>query len=663
MEARVSGRHRDTDAARAWSLNVCRICGVIFDDRYADSDLRHRILRAMRDTMAAGGPDDAGEFHDGNVSLGHRRLSIIDLSPMGHQPFVSTCGRYVLTFNGEMYNFREVRAELEGKGHGFRSESDTEVLLCALIEWGADCLALFRGMFAFALYDRRERSLLLARDRAGVKPLYYWIDGHMFAFASEPKAFHAIPAFERRVDEHARTLFFKYGYVPAPRSIFKGVYKLPPGHVLRVDVRNPAREHVECYWDVRKSYAAPKRKGSYAQAVDELEQLLIESFNLRMVADVPVGMFLSGGVDSSTVLALLSRHSAGRIKTFTIGFEYDEFNEAPQAREVAGFFGADHHELILGERECRAIIPRLADIWDEPFGDSSQIPTLLVSEFARRNVKVSLSADGGDETFYGYPKYWLTEARHGVVRRLRWLLKPMRFLGDKGLQKLGQAAGIGGRLAKAVSVAAEAGRLADTLTIGEEVFSPSELGRLFGGEVAGPRVDDEFGVGAWRIEDPVDEMLAVDYRTYLPDDILCKVDRATMAVGLEGREPILDHKIIEFAAGLPIGYKRDGTTTKRILREVLFRYAPRDLIERPKMGFGVPVERWMRTDPQLRDRLEWYLSPAMLTRAGFRDPGSVRTLLRHYLDGGSRIFKKLWLLYSYQTWFERWGPGGRSAIR
>ncbi len=633
---------------------MCRICGVVFDDRYADTDVRRRILQTMRDTMKAGGPDDSGEYYDRNLAVGHRRLAIIDLSPLAHQPYVSRCGRFVLAFNGELYNFREVRADLEKSGYAFQSESDTEVLLYALMEWGDRCLERFRGMFAFALYDKEKRTLMLARDRAGVKPLFYFRDGRMFVFASELKAFHALPTFGRKIDEYSRMLFFKFGYVPAPRSIYQGVYKLSPGHILRLDVDNPGNQTLEKYWDVRQFYSAPKQALTYDDAVDQLERLLIESFKLRMVADVPVGMFLSGGVDSSTVLGLLSRHTADRIRTFTIGFEDETYNEAPHAREIAGYFGADHYEHTLGERDCCDIIPRLPEIWDEPFGDSSQIPTLLVSEFARRHVKVSLSADGGDETFFGYPKYWLTEARHSAIQKLRWLLKPMSFVGPDRLQRIGRAVGLGDRLAKAVSVAAGGESLLNTFMIAEEAFSPAELSRLLEAPTTSSRIDEAFGIGDWPIQAPADQMLAVDYRTYLADDILCKVDRATMAVGLEGREPFLDHKIIEFTATLPVDYKRDSKVRKKILRDVLYRYVPRHLIERPKMGFGVPVENWMRSDRRLREQLEWHLSPGMLLRSGFRDRGHVKSLLSDFFRGSKASFKKIWLLYSYQTWFARW---------
>lgn len=632
---------------------MCRISGLIDGSAGQDNELRLFTLRAMRDTMRAGGPDDSGEYLDDHISLGHRRLSVIDTSPMGHQPYVSRCSRYVLIYNGELYNFREVRAELQERGQVFRSGSDTEVLLYALIEWGVECLHRFRGMFAFAFYDKATNQLLLARDRAGVKPLFYFYDGRVFGFASELKAFHAIPGFRPEIDEYSRSLFFKYGYVPAPHSIYRGVSKLAPGHVLHIDVLDPGKQRLEQYWDVRSYYAQPKSSLSYPDAVGHLESLLVDAFKLRMIADVPVGMFLSGGVDSSAVVALLARHSSATVRTFTIGFDEAGFNEAPHAREVARYFGTEHHEHMLDRRDCCALIPRLPEIWDEPFGDSSQIPTLLLAEFARKHVKVSLSADGGDETFYGYPKYWLSESRHRSINRLRRWLKPLRYFGDARLRGLGSAVDIGDKLAKAVSVANDGTGLLGTFSIGEEVFSPMELARLFGAGTGRPRFDESFGVGAWKIDTPVDQMLSVDYRTYLADDILCKVDRATMAVGLEGREPLLDHEIIEFAATLPLEYKRTGGTTKRILRDVLYKYAPRELIERPKMGFGIPVEKWMREVPQLRERLEWNLSPAMLTRSGFEDTKMVGQLLADYLRRGAS-FKKVWFLYSYQTWFDKW---------
>lgn len=632
---------------------MCRIAGLTNDGTGLDSDLRLATLRAMRDSMRAGGPDDAGEYVDDHISLGHRRLSIIDTSSLGHQPYVSPCERYVLIYNGELYNFRDVRTELQDLNYVFRSESDTEVLLYALIEWGVGCLHKFRGMFAFAFYDKALKRLLLARDRVGVKPLFYFFDGRAFGFSSELKAFSAIPGFKPQIDEHSRLLYFKYGYIPAPRTIYSGVCKLAPGHFLDLDVLNPGKPTPAPYWDVRSFYAGQKTNLTYPDAVDHLDGLMTEAFKLRMIADVPVGMFLSGGVDSSAVVALLARNSTATIRTFTIGFDEKRFDEAPYAREVAKYFGTEHYEHMLNRQDCCDIIPRIPDIWDEPFGDSSQIPTLLVSEFARKYVKVSLSADGGDETFYGYPKYWLSESRHGSINKVRPLLKPLRHLGDSSLRFLGHQTGLGDKLAKAVSVAHEGVGLLDTFLIGEEVFSPMEINRLFGNRYSDVRFDESVGLGGWRIEDSVDQMLSVDFRTYLADDILCKVDRATMAVGLEGREPMLDHKIIEFAATLPTEYKREGSTTKKILRDVLYRYAPRALIDRPKMGFGVPIENWMREIPSLRERLEWYCSPKMLERSGFRDTEYVGKLLTEYIKKGTS-FKKIWFIYTYQTWFERW---------
>jgi len=632
---------------------MCRISGLTSNDVGRHEGSRLSTLRAMRDSMQSGGPDFAGEFIDDHISLGHRRLSVMDTSHLGSQPFFSVCKRYILVYNGELYNFLEVRVELVRRGYIFFSESDTEVLLCALIEWGVDCLHRFRGMFAFAFYDRGHRKVLLARDRAGEKPLFYYFDGQVFGFASELKAFHMIPGFSPDIDTQSRSIFFKYGYVPAPRSIYQGVYKLEPGHFLTVDVVNPSTPVPEPYWDVRSYYAAPKSNLSYSDAVDHLEELLTETIKLQMNADVPVGIFLSGGVDSSTVVAMLASNSTKKIRTFNMGFDDSSFNEAPYARKVAKYFGTEHNEHNFSLSDCTNIIPRLPSIWDEPFGDSSQIPTLLLAEFTRKYVKVSLSADGADEMFYGYQKYSMSESRHRVINRTRLLLKPMRHIGESRLLVIGHKMGLGEKLAKAVSVANAGVGLLDTFLIAGEVFSPTEIDRLFGGGCELGRIDESFSLGDWEIKTPIEQILAVDFRTYLADDILCKLDRATMAVGLEGRGPLLDHKIIEFAASLPYNYKTQNGVSKRILRDVLYRHIPRNLIDRPKMGFGVPVESWMREVPSLRERLEWYLSKELLQRSGFQDVKYIENLLYGYLNNGF-YFKKIWQIYSYQAWFDRW---------
>jgi asparagine synthase (glutamine-hydrolysing) len=615
----------------------------------------------MRDTMTYGGPDDAGLFVDtgAGLALGHRRLSIIDLSAGGHQPMAFE--DLVLVYNGEVYNYREIRGELEDRGYAFDSTSDSEVVLKAFHCWGFDAVARFRGMWAFALLDRKARRLVLCRDRMGVKPLYWYLKDGLFMFSSELKAFHEHPGFRKELDLKALSLFLQYGYITSPHSIFRWTRKLEPGCFLVVDEKG--RTETRRYWAVdghfRRGMEERERwlKRGEEEIADELEKVLTEAFNLRMVADVPVGMFLSGGIDSSLVTALLQKDSSRPLKTFTIGFHEEEYNEAVWAGKVAGHLGTEHTELYCTQREAFEIIPRLPEFYDEPFGDSSSIPTYLVSRLAKEQVKVSLSADGGDEQFCGYTRYWMTrdgigrlplkpragavlgllspEAAFAVYRALRPVLPRWTNFKDKYT-----------KFRNALS----APDLVGQYDVTNKYFVPEHVEALGISGAPGnlDGLDREFMEGL----DPLSMLMYVDHNTYLPDDILVKVDRATMQVSLEGREPFLDNRVLEFSAAPPNEFKYSGGVSKRVLRNILYRYVPRELIERPKQGFGVPVYEWFKDE--LGDLFREYLSVERIRKRGVMDADAVEALVEAFFHGRGVNVHRLWFLLVFEMWAERW---------
>ncbi len=643
------------------------MCGLtgIFDPRV--SAPLAETLRAMTDRQAHRGPDGDGHWCDeaAGIALGHRRLSIIDLSPAGAQPMASPCGRYVIAYNGEVYNAEDIRAELAAAGYtpDYRGHSDTEVMLAAISHWGLrPALERFIGMFAFALWDREERRLTLARDRLGIKPLYWGEDGDLFLFASELKSFHAHPGFRPRVDRGALAAFMRYNYVPAPASIYKGVFKLEPGCLLTKQADGPAR--VERYWDLRRiareGQAAPRDLAD-AAAIDEADQLIGDAVKRRMVSDVPLGAFLSGGIDSSTVAALMQAHSDRPVKTFSIGFDVDGFDEAPHAAAVAKHLGTDHTELYVDPKQALDVIPQLPDFYDEPFADSSQIPTYLVSALTRQHVTVALSGDGGDEGFAGYTRYsWgdLLRRRTGrIPRPLRAAAARMIYLlGEEGWDRVLS-------ILPASKLPSHPGqkmhKLADVLAQPDDMALFRRLitawrdpAALVPGAVETPTV-------AWddtaRDDVPafMECMQMLDTLTYLPDDILTKVDRASMAVSLEARVPLLDHRVVEFAWSLPRRLRvRDGQG-KWVLRRVLDRYVPPAITERPKMGFGIPVDHWIKGP--LRDWAEDLLSTEALAEGGLLDPAPIRHAWGEHLAGTRNRTTELWSVLMFQAWRRRWG--------
>ncbi len=631
------------------------------------------VLRRMADALRHRGPDDAGTWFDprAGVGFGHRRLSILDLSPAGHQPMASSCGRYVITYNGEIYNFRELRAELERDGRRFRGGSDTEVILEAASAWGVGtAVRRLAGMYAFGLWDARERRLHLVRDRLGEKPLYYHRGEGLLLFGSELKALCTWPSFPRDVDRRALALYLRYLCVPAPHTIFRGVAKVLPGHVVSFDLSDPDRPRgpeIEAYWDpFRLAEGAGAPEGDDRAEVDEFERLLARSVSERMVSDVPLGALLSGGIDSTTVAALMQRASSRPVKTFTVGFREARFDEARYARPVARHLGTDHTEFTVTPSEALDVVPSLAEIYDEPFADSSQIPTLVVSRLARSRVTVALSGDGGDELLGGYNRHrWAAL----VARAIDWSPAPLRRTLSRALlavpqegwdQAFEQVRDVLPRAPRRMGEKVHKFAVALPCRDRDEAYrrivatgwDPAEIllpGALDGFEEADPvrRLQ-----GLLAVQDPATRMRVIDLGTYLPDDILVKVDRASMAVSLEVRAPYLDHRLIEHVGRLsPRFAVRDGAG-KWLLRQVLHRHVPRELVERPKAGFSVPVAEWLRGP--LRTWAEDRLGEEALRRSSFFDARAVRRCWREHLGGGRDRSSRLWAVLMFQEWKDRW---------
>jgi asparagine synthase (glutamine-hydrolysing) len=647
---------------------VCGIAGMLQRDGAWDESVAD-TLRRMVNAIEHRGPDDSGTWLDAErgIALGHRRLSIVDLSPNGHQPMHSASGRFVMVFNGEIYNHRALRTEIEvtNRGWQWRGHSDTEVMLAAFELWGvAESIARFNGMFAFALYDRQERSLHLARDRFGEKPLYYGWLGRTFVFGSELKALQAHSAWRGEIDRGSVALYMRHAYVPAPYSIYTGIQKLPPASVLTVPLSLTPGElpQPHAYWTakaVAEDGARRPFEGSEADAVAALDALLRDAVAMRMEADVPLGAFLSGGVDSSLVVALMQAQSSRPVRTFTIGFHDEAYNEAEHARAVAQHLGTEHTQLYVSETEAMSVIPRLPTIYDEPFADSSQIPTYLVSKMTREHVTVALSGDGGDELFGGYNRY--TWGNH-IWNKVGWIHKSVRAGMARALLQLS----VDGWDRVFASLQPLLPRAWHTNLPGDKVHKVA-------GVLAAPSAEAMYRglVSFWdpqlmvlqaaepptaltrrgslaEVPDLIQRMMFLDQVSYLPDDILAKVDRASMAVSLEARVPLLDHRVAEFAWRLPVSMKIRNGERKWPLLQVLYKYVPKAIIERPKMGFGVPLDAWLRGE--LREWAEELLDERRLRAEGYVGAAVVRKRWQEHLSGRRNWQYQLWIVLMFEAW-------------
>jgi len=648
---------------------MCGISGFLEPSRRSGNRELQRTVLKMVNTLHHRGPDDSGAWADAEtgIALGHRRLSIVDLSPEGHQPMRSVCGRFVISFNGEVYNFEELRHELEDLGYAFRGHSDTEIMLSSISHWGVvPSLRRFNGMFAFALWDRQERELHLVRDRLGEKPLYYGWIGNAWVFGSELKALRAHPDFDGEVDRDALTLYFRHNHIPAPYSIYKGISKVLPGTIVtlaRTDVGYSPR--VTRYWSARSAAERGLTEpfaGSETEAVDCLEGLLRDTVKHRMIADVPLGAFLSGGIDSSTIVALMQAQSEKPVQTFTIGFHEAEYNEAAQAKAVAQHLGTAHTELYVTPEEAMAVIPKLPSLYDEPFADVSQVPTFLISELARRSVTVALSGDGGDELFGGYERYikglaiwnkigwmpaWTSTA---LARGLRTLSTQswdkVFWIFDLAAPKVLRHRSPGDKLHKLAEIILRGGHPGIYQHLASHWAKPSSL-VLGGSEPLTVVTDSSHQIERLQLQE---HMMYWDMVSYLPDDILAKVDRASMGVSLECRVPFLDHRIVEFAWQIPLEMKIRNGRGKWLLRQLLYKYVPRALIDRPKMGFGVPIETWLRGP--LREWAEDLLTEKKLEDQGFLDANPIRERWNQHISGTRNWEYELWDVLMFQAWLE-----------
>ncbi|MEO6705249.1 MAG: asparagine synthase (glutamine-hydrolyzing) [Ginsengibacter sp.] len=630
---------------------MCGITGFCDFKKHLSKESLSKSNYSLKHRGPDNGKEEIYQHPNATIGFGHRRLSILDLSECGSQPMHSDDGNLSIILNGEIYNFNEIKKDLEKLGYAFQSTSDTEVIIKAYEQWGIEAVQQFIGMFVFVLLDREKNSLYIFRDRAGVKPLYYYHNDDCILFASELKALHHYPVFKKEINETAVSLFFKYAYIPAPHTIFKNTFKLQAGHYLEIDLDKKTVNEIK-YYDIIDFYNKPKLKISEQDALEETERLLTSAFQYRMVSDVRVGVFLSGGYDSTAVAAILQKNNQQKIKTFTIGFEEEEYNEAGHAKKIAEYIGTDHHEYYCTIKEAQDIFPELADIYDEPFGDSSAIPTTLVSRFARKNVKVALSADGGDEVFAGYNRY----DQLATIHKLR--NKSPQFLWNFAGAVLSQISfsqiPVKNKMFQQISKLPEIFSAKNEIDISDALsqhFSNAQLKNILNKPVAHGRlyyalqqINDE--------NDFLNTVLALDYKTYMADDILVKVDRATMSVGLEGREPLLDHRIIEFVSQLPSELKYKKGIKKYLLKEITHKYVPKELLNRPKTGFGIPVYEWLRND--LKEQLYFYISEEQLSKHNYLNIQEALRMRDDFIAGKKGYEVKIWLILIFQIWWNRW---------
>lgn len=628
---------------------MCGITGFI-DFR---SESTQDNLIEMVNSMRHRGPDDNGTWLDQNararVGLGHARLSIIDVSNAGHQPM--HYNNFSIVFNGEIYNYREIRTELETLGYSFLTKSDTEVVLKSFSQWGKDSVNRFIGMFAIAVYDREEQKIYFFRDRLGVKPMYYTYKNDIFLFGSELKSFCNHPRFNKSINISALSTYFDLGYIPAPATIYNDTYKLKQAHFMIFDLKKRAIE-TKPYWNIESFMKKESFNVSYSEAKNSLKDLLLSACNYRMVADVPIGVFLSGGYDSSLVTGVLQTQKTDRIKTFTIGFERGN-NEAPHAKRIADYLNTNHTEYTCTEKEAQEIIPSLPFFFDEPFADQSAIPTILVSRIARKNVTVALSADGGDEAFVGYERYAAFNNQLKLMSRVPGSLKRLSSLMMRQIGFLlpNSRMSLQHRIL-GVANSLNSDRRIEAFNLYKSIHSIPELTRrqLF----AGGNVNYD----TFKLEDinlfksEIEMAVGIDFNYYLPDDILTKVDRSTMSASLEGREPLLDHRLVEYAVQLPFHYKFDKLELKKILKDITHEMIPKELVDRPKAGFSVPIFHWLRND--LRFLLDEYLSEVQLEKSGLLNVNSILLMVEGFKTSKFYYNPLIWRLLMFQMWYSRW---------
>lgn len=650
---------------------MCGITGFLSKQAYSKNKLSE-IINKMTATLVHRGPDDGDTWWNvkDSIGLGHRRLAILDLSPLGRQPMTSQNGRYTVVYNGEIYNYQEIRTDLEKRGYKFSTNCDTEVLLEAFSEWGLDSLKRFIGMFAFGLWDSKDKKLYLARDRLGIKPLYYgWSSqDHAFLFGSELKALCAYPGFKNPIDLEALGIFFRHNYIPAPFSIYQNIHKVIPGQVIILGKQDLDQKKVskKIYWSAldawQKGLNAPLT-GSAEENLDLFENTLLDAIRLRLITDVPLGAFLSGGIDSSTVVALMQSVNNRAVRTFSVGFKEAEYNEAPFARQVANHLGTDHTELYVTAQDALDLVPRLPGIWDEPFADSSQIPTLLISKLTRDFVTVALSGDGGDELFWGYPRYEKTLEIWNLLKKFPSCLKSAAFLALNILPNT-LLDPIGDLFHPIFAKYGLKGPLSRASKRIQELLNTYDFALFYGWanshfQPFGPicKGQDRVAPVFEKIEHnnvPQRELMSIlDILTYLPDDILTKVDRASMAVALEARVPILDHRVVELSFRLPASLKFRNGQGKWILRQILYKYVPRELVDRPKKGFGIPLDQWLRGP--LKEWASELLRPDRLRREGYLFPEKVDRLWQEHISGKCNHQYILWNILMFQAWLEKWG--------
>ena len=647
---------------------MCGLCGFILDGSRIDQQHAQETLNVMADSLTHRGPDESGTWTDSDagVYLGHRRLSIIDLSSRGRQPMISNCGKYVISYNGEVYNYIELRKQLSREGYRFSGESDTEVVLAACIIWGVQkAVERFIGMFAFSFWDRNERRLSLVRDRFGIKPLYWQYTSGRLAFASELKALRVLSDWTPEINQQALASYIRFGYVPTPASIYSSISKLSPGCILSwTPGQSP---EIKQYWDPL-ALASADGQGHYSmtddEAIDALDTLLGDAVQRRMISDVPLGAMLSGGIDSSVVTALMQKHSERPIKTFSIGFNESDYNEAVHAAQVARHLGTEHTELYVEPKHALDVIPNLSEIYDEPFADASQIPTYLICELLHDHVTVALSGDGGDELFAGYTRYQWAGKFASIARLLPAALRNY-FTSSIIKYSPQQWNNVLNRLPRKIRPSHAGDKLYKIASIlplnnEQEIYCrlvsqwPDPSNILNHADEMSTVVVGNNQKNA--IPDYISRMQYMDQVTYLPDDILVKVDRASMAVGLEVRVPLLDHRVAEFMWNQPSGRKIRNGRSKWLLRQVLNRYVPTSIIDRPKMGFGVPIDQWLRGP--LRDWAQDLLSVERLRDDGIFNVNNVQKCLQEHMSGHRNHQYRLWVLLMYQAWQDRWLKNG-----